>query len=475
MTIKEIETQLKAAQEAVIFDDGTSEWWNLLPRVSFPELPQSYKDEVRKRFTADCLHSFLLECYSPPDFETMIADIPANILEKMLIKARNRAIYTIEAKKTPMLYGNHACEAFETVLDEYQSQTDQTTEKTKRHTVQKAAAAQRIVSAGFYQTIISDKDYEFALTAKKNNNAYVAIGNPELFSNLDLKDGTVTCNDQVMGTIKKNTRGKYEDISEINFPFLVQTYTAAFKSAQTVKGYTLTVYIPQFFKEMGVDINGGKSADIMKQINAFKDLVGIMPQEQTVSTVFSIIDIDMTKQTMTFAAPYFFRLFDKLDAKNHIERNTKKGELISYDRPYHNRLVHSTIANERNKTAVELVYLLTTGLLQRGFKPDAGTYKKKNTKNANSDIVTYSITFRTLLNNTQLLRGRINDYPTISDKNKALRRAFEKAYALLQTKTDAPQYFCDLQWNSCIPTMTTLDDVLTFTHTGRNGKYKPHR
>jgi len=501
MTIKEIEAQLQIAQAAPIEKDGTSEWWNLLPRVSFPDLPKRYKDEVRERFTADILHDFLRQCYSPLaeitrkyapqevaafeektattvegflSFDSMIADIPANILDKLLIKARNNAVYTIEAPDAPMLYGNHACEAFENVIDEYQAATSAPAEKRTRRTARKAAAATRFVSAGYYQTIISDKQYQHALTTQQNKNAYVAIATPELFSNLNLHDGTVTCNDEIMGIIKKNTRGKYEDISEINFPFLVQSYTAAFKSAQTVKGFTITVYIPQFFKEMGVDMNGGKGADVMKQINAFKDLVGIMPKEQTVSTVFSIIDIDAAHQTMTFAAPYFFRLFDKLDDKNHIERNTKKGALISYDRPYHNRLVHSTIASERNKPAVELVYLMTTGLLQRGFIPDAGTYNKRKAKNVNADMITYSISFRTLLNNAPLLRARVNSIESTANKNRALRNAFSKAYELMTTKTDAPQYFCNLKYDTNCPTMTTLDGVITFTHTGRDGNYKPH-
>ena len=110
MTIKEIDEQLEIAANADILRDGTSQYWNLLPRVPFPELPDRYKKEVRKRFTVEDIHAFLIECYTPVDFEetvlsmteeqksslpfppeeyisfaTITKGIPANILKKLII------------------------------------------------------------------------------------------------------------------------------------------------------------------------------------------------------------------------------------------------------------------------------------------------------------------------------------------------------------------------------------------------------
>ena len=499
MKISEIKAQLKVAAAAPIEKNGTSEWWNLLPRIPFPDLPNRYKQLVRERFTADNIRAFLIECYSSPDFEkavasmttaereilpqpadsyvsfeTMAADIPENVLEKLIIKARNSAIYTIEELDKPMLYGDHACAAFETALDEYRAASSTPAEKKTRRTVQKAAELSKFVSAGYYQTIISDDKYKHALTTQKNKTAYIAVIDPAAFDGLTIVDGFLRLDNDTMGKIKRYTRGKYEDISEIDLPLLVQCYTAAFKSVHSYGEHTVTVYTPQFFKEMGIDTHGEKSADMMRKIAAFSDLWGFLGHDGTMGKVFDLIFIDPNKQTMTFAAPYMMRIWEKLDEKNHIERQTKKGELISYDRPYHNSLVHSTIASERNKPAVELVYLMTSGILQRGFIPDGRTYNRKQTKNVPQGIVTYSITFRTLLNNAPLLRSRIATYSSVADKNRALRRAFEKAYTLLETKTDAQKYFCNLKWNSFIPTMTTLDSVLTFTHEGKDGTYKRH-
>ena len=94
---------------------------------------------------------------------------------------------------------------------------------------------------------------------------------------------------------------------------------------------------------------------------------------------------------------------------------------------------------------------------------------------ADPALVSYSISFRTLINDAPLLRGRIKSYKSQNDKNKALRRAFEKAYQLIKAKTDAGEYFIDLHIPEIIPTMSTLDDLLTITHHGINGDYKPRR
>lgn len=501
MTIKEIEKQLKTAENADILQDGTSEWWDLLPRIPFPELPERYKKEVRKRFTVEDVHAFLIECYTPADFEktvlqmteeqknilpfppeeyisfvTVTKDIPANTLKKLIIKARNSAIYTIEAKDEPRLYGNHAREAFERILDEYEKSSGiQPAGKKSRRTIQKdnpkAEELSKLVSAGYYQINISDKKYRFALTPKRNNTAYILLIEPQAFEGLPLENGFVQLNDENMERFTNNIRGKYEDIKEIDLPLLVQFYTAAVKSAQSSDDYTITVYQPQFFKEMGIDTHGSKSADIMKKIAVFQNLWGYLGAYNSLGQVFALIYIDGQKQTMTFAVPYMKKIIQILDAKNHIERQTKKKELISYTKPYHNMLCHSTLASERNKAAVELVYLLTSGLLARGYIPDGETYHKK--KASNADIITYDQTFRALINNAPLLKAKIDNIGSVTNKNKALKNAFLKAYELIDTQTDAPLFFCDLQYNKDIPKITTLDRVITFTHTGRNGNYHP--
>lgn len=506
MKLSEIRERLEALadqQPGETIEDYSQRAWEGLPRIPYKELPRSLQQTVRERFTADILRDFLREGYNMTDFaanvlkidaahvadlplpfeDEITAGIPAEDLDAILIRTRNTAVYTVEyeapGQLAPMLYGNHAIEAFETAIDEYRERLEekhqQAQAKAKGQKPQRPQRAGNLVSAGFYQYVISDKKYQGALTTQANKNAYIALMNPDFFKRLDFENGTVMFDKETAGIVKQYSKGKYTDVQDLDFPLLQQLYTAAVKSNIRHDAFTITVSLPQFFREMGIEVSKGNAPNIMGKLHSFENCVGIMPGTQTVSKLFSIIQLDMKNQTMTFAVPYIMKLSEVLAEKNHVEKKTRQGALIDYQQPYHNTLVHSSIAKERNKTAVELVYLITTGLMQRGYLPDIQTYRKKGAKTQYPERVTYSISFRSLINNAPLLRRRIQSYKETSNKNNALRRAFEKAYQLIDKKTDAAEWFVDLHGNRIIPTMATLDDELTFTHNGRNGDYKPKK
>lgn len=499
--IHKILDSLAEQQPGETMEEYIHRGWEGLPRMPYKELPRSLQQNARERFTADILREFLREGYNMTDFAANVlnmdakqvsempltfekeitAGIPAEDLDKILIRTRNTAIYTVEyeapGQLAPMLYGNFAMDAFEAAIDKYRERMEakQEQKKEQRQKPQRTQRAENLVSAGYYQWLISDKKYQHALTTQQNKTAYISLMQPDFFNQLDFKNGTIMYDSETAGIVKQYRKGQYVDVQELDFPLLTQIYTAAVRANIRHDAYTITVSLPQFFREMGIDIRAGNARDAMAKLHSFENCVGIMPGTQTISKLFSIIDLDMKRQTMTFAVPYIMRLYEVLGDKNHIEKKTRKGELIDYKQPYHNTLVHSSIAKERNKTAVELVYLITTGLLQRGYTPDIQTYKKKNAKTQYPERITYSIKFRTLINDAPLLRGRIQSYNSVADKNKALRRAFDKAYQLLKKKTDAGEWFINLQYSNIIPTMTTLDDELIFTHNGRNGDYKPKK
>ena len=474
------------------------------PRIPFEELPQSLQKHVRESITPDSLRAFLIDCLSADEFNNLTVDIPENDLHDILIWTRNHTTYTIQAgtplfTKTedgyilsdmpdidklpliPNLYGDYAINTFTTAVCRFRSipvetETDKKTGKTTQRKKQmnhaaRAAANKDIVSAGYYQINISDKKYKHALTTQKNRNAYIALMDEEFFQKFDFSNGELIYDGAIAGQVKQHIRGRYEDVSAIDFPLLVQIYTAAVKAKMKYDSFTITVYIPTFFKEMGIDTGTGNASDFMRKLHSFENCAGFLPGSSTISKLLSIIDMDMKHQTITFAIPYIMRLITLLNEQNLVKGKTRNGDEYEYIKPHHNTLIHSTIVAERNKPAVELLGLITTGLLQRGAVPDTKTYRKNNTQTTTPELVTYSETFRTLLNDAPLLRGRIQAYKTTADKNKALRRAFSRMWELLPTKTDAEQYFINLHYNAIIPTMTTLGDILEITHTGINGKY----
>lgn len=493
MKLEEIRQRFKDLAQMRIgetVEEHSTRYWEDLPRMPFKDMPLSLQQEARKRHTPDTIRQFLQECYQQDDFD---AEIPPEDLDKILIRTRNTAIYTIEKvvsyeassdtdqiQFVPVLYGNHATEAFEAAVLAYRERQEEKHEKEEKHkqkgthTPSTPARAGNLVSAGYYQYVISDPQYQHALTPQKNENAYIALMTPDFFQRLDFSQdaGALTYNKETAGVIKQYRKGKYEDIKNLDFPLLTQVYTAAIKAQVRHDAYTITVSMPDFFREMGISMGTGNAPDVLAKLHSFENCVGIMPGSKTVSKLFSIIEYDMKNETMTFAVPYIIRLYEVLEVKNHVKRTTRTGEALEYTLPFHNSLVHSTIASERNKTAVELVYLITNGLLQRGTVPDVKTYRMKGAKTLYPDRITYSISFRSLIKEAPLLRGRINSYEDVSNKNSALRRAFKKAYQLIDTKTDAAEWFINLHFDRVIPTMTTLDDELTITHDGKNGDYK---
>jgi len=487
MKLQEIKNRLEDLAQMRIgetYDDYAQRRWDDLPRMPFKKLPVSLQKDVRERFMPESILEFLQTCYAPHvPFETLTEGIPEDDIYMLAVRTRNTAVYTVEyeSPKQPaaMLYGNHALEAFEKAVDEYRENQKEKQERKKAKEQglkpQQRQRASNLVSAGIYQYVISDKTYQYGLSTQQNQHAYIALMKPEFFKRLDFANGVLTFDQEIAGIVKQYKLGKYTDIQDLDLPLLTQFYTAAAKSNVRHDAFTITVSIPLFFREMGIEMSKGNAPDIMAKLHSFEHCVGIMPGMQTISKLFVILDMDMKNQTMTFAVPYIMRLLETLDEKNHIEKTTKQGKLIDYRKPYHNTLVHSNIAKERNKTAVELVYAITNGLLQRGYTPDCKTYRKRDAVTKYPNRITYSVKFTTLINDTPLLRGRIQSYEDTANKNNALRRAFEKAYQLLEEKTDAKEWFINLKYNAIIPTMATLDNELIFTHEGRNGDYKPKK
>lgn len=461
--------------------------WSALPKAKYAELPSCQKKLVREIFSVDLLKNFIADVYNirqkdlsddSPSYEFMIQDIPVKELDKIMIKIRNNAVYTMQydpngngKQITPFLYGNFACDAFENAIYEYKNLPKLQPKRRK-----KRFSANKLVFP-YYQSVISDRAYQHALTTTKNKNAYLAIVDQEFFDKIKFENGNVTYNNLVVSTIRKCIKGEYQDISEINFPLLVQIYTIALKEAKTRGEKTITVHYPSFFKSIGTDMKAGNASDVMRQIYSFQGLVGIMPQEQTISSVFQIIEVDAYNETMTFAVPYMDKLFGLLEYKNKKKfKNSYKDDYdTGYELPHYNMLVHSKIISERNKPAIELVYLITTGLLQRGRIPDYQTYRKKGIKYDDENLVTYSTSFRSLLDNAPILKGRVDSYKNHADKNRALQRAFSKAYNLLKVKTDVERYFINLEYESIIPTISTIDNILTVSHHGINKDYKPFK
>ena len=115
--------------------------------------------------------------------------------------------------------------------------------------------------------------------------------------------------------------------------------------------------------------------------------------------------------------------------------------------PSHTYLVKSSIAKERNKRASEIVCIVTTLIEQAGDN-------------------TPHIMAQTIVDRCPDLKNAL-EVAKPADANKALKRAFSKAWELLQTQTDLQKAYKNIQFPDAIPTCGTLDMVFEFPHDGK--------
>lgn len=132
MTLKEIQRLIDIAAATPIEPDGTSEYFNLLPRVYYSDLPEKLK-KVADKITIDTAKRFLLECYPVGELEAMAANKTA--FNDMILEALHTARYLIESTNTAppkktgnatedlspvSLIGADFVEAWEKVIGDYQ-------------------------------------------------------------------------------------------------------------------------------------------------------------------------------------------------------------------------------------------------------------------------------------------------------------------------------------------------------------------
>lgn len=110
MTLKEIKKQIEAAHAAPINPDGTSEYWDLLPRVYYADLPAKLQKEADK-ITTDTAKRFLFECYPVGTLDSVAADQTA--FSEKIAEALHAARYLIESTDLtpPKPTGNAAVDA----------------------------------------------------------------------------------------------------------------------------------------------------------------------------------------------------------------------------------------------------------------------------------------------------------------------------------------------------------------------------
>lgn len=334
---------------------------------------------------------------------------------------------------------------------------------TKRKAEQSAGAITDIPSRVIS---ITDKNYQHALTPYINKFAYIALVEKDFFSKLSFEGGKISYIGSDIGPAEIRAAAangrKTEIVKTLDIQLLRTIFTAIYYNAIGVNGGNVTVYLPDFCKAMGVDMQTGKPNDIFGKINQFSTFLGYTDDGSFYKLLgFSKYDADAN--TITFDSPYMNMIIQKIRERNTITK--RNGD--QYLNPGCSRLVHTSIANERNKAAVEIVQIIVALLQQRG-----GKNLNSEGKRIKGEKVTGHKKFSAIVDEIPMLKDRIEEGDK-SNINRQLSRAFKKAYELLRIKTDVYQYFVNLEISDVVPTATTLNKlILTYAHDGINPEYK---
>jgi hypothetical protein len=297
---------------------------------------------------------------------------------------------------------------------------------------------------------------------------------------------------------------KLEGLTEIHTAFLMAVVQAVSLAQIDDGGDTIAFYLPAICRELKIDPRtysskrraGNNYAEmrlhaVLEMIMPFDPLVGRTP-DGSYYRVLTFKSYDKNSDTITISTPYLYRL------KAIYEQREIEG-------PQLNRLLHSDVANEPNRAAVELANRILTGIVTRGtqtYKQEPKVAKKTITRTdkggqrtktttvydtggQTDDAPTppqtvYRVKYQTLINDCpqfkreldeitagkgkaereaeergasaeEIERAREKDRKTIPQRyNKKLKDVFTAAFRIIAKKSDAPARYLDFS----LPTTT---------------------
>lgn len=378
-----------------------------------------------------------------------------------------------------------ADEADETTNDDDNSSSmvakeEEKTEVKRRGIYRTKAKAGNTDKVPSYIPVITHKDYMCALTLNKNSTTHLLLL-PDS-SKLEYEDKTLYLNGKIVNYDELSKLSTEDGIEKINFPLISELFGVILykfledESKKECRDEEFTVYYPdlagRFRKSKAKkkkneedapnveitssDWKSDSAAVLNNNMALFQKMAGIInagTPDQFILPLLTDYGYDPISNTFHFKSPYMTKLISEIH-KTSIKKDKKGKPIIKNGKPQmspaYSFLVNREIARERNKKAVEIV-LIIIALIERagGFKPHI---RAKN------------IIERTCLLNHSLIGQNT------SNKNLFLKRAFSKAWELLDTKTALKNVYTDIQFPKTenIPTSSKLDKVFEFPHKGKN-------
>ena len=388
----------------------------------------------------------------------------------------------------------------------------------KKSARQLAAEKGAIMTIGGRLADVSNKDYSGWLDERPNKYAYVSYtGDKHYFDKIDA-DPEGRLHDRLVRSIEEQDKrarkairegrffdGRPPEHEHINAAVLQALLKVALDNPRSMEGRYFFVHVPTLAKELNehyktsleeYDEAGelkegaaeirqeerGKETyqhpnfmDLITDLNYWVGVIDNMP-----TRIVSINQVDYKSNTIRIDAPYIYDVIRANDEKRKLEAE-KKGKMLI--KPGYNYLLHTGIATEKDKIAVDLATTIINRILQRGtrnYEPaeeaeePAPTAAELQAETEEPKRITLKIKYSDLIEETPALKMAYNGAKQ-KYKYDILNRKFKTAFRILKNKTDIYEYYINLDIPNIPPTPRTLDSFLIITHQGINKNYSVFR
>jgi len=312
-------------------------------------------------------------------------------------------------------------------------------------------------------SLIIDQEYESGLSLRKSGSAYLTPLESTDGLNYDANTGKLYFEGVPVSEAKLEeiSRGKVVEIGEFDLPLLKLFYSiilADIKNTINQNQYAInesfTIYLPDLAELMGKGRNLSDNDIIMlrNKTGAFQTIYGIIRDPKYPKRIGSALPLlvslgyDDTTNTIRFSSPYMLRLIQTLynvkvrQSKLNLNKITEPAKFLISE---HTDIIYTSIAKERNKRAVEIVFAIVTMIEQ-------------------STDENVCITVRDIFDRSPQLVEALNNTIRTANKNTLLKRAFSKAYELLEKKTTLKEHYPYMVFSEellGIPTVSTLNEM----------------
>lgn len=340
----------------------------------------------------------------------------------------------------------------------------ETTEKRGYRRRSDAAGVVKNMPGAIIQPTLSG--YQYGLSLYQDGNAYLQPLSST--DNLQFRDGKLFFKgrlEEVSAAELQNIKTK-EGIEKIDLPLLKSFYSVIltdFENSKKVKPL-LEIYVPDLAAYLGMqrNLNAQDLQGLLQKAQSFHNITGVIREmrsgklRDSYYMVLNFEYYDEKKNTIAISSPYMNYLI-KTIYENAIRKDKQGKPKLKADKATpltvasHSYLVKPSIATERNKAAVENVFILVTLIEQAG----------NNTPHIKAS---------TIIERNPQLAQRLE---TANNKNRLLATTFKKTWELLRSQTYLADYYKDIELPDpsdpgVIPTPKTLDEVvIKIRHNGK--------